>query len=159
MATNPYSAPKAVVADPKLVAVERPRVVTRAVALLWISFLAALVSSYLDVAFPEDAGADSVWIGIFVITTIWLAVVAWLIFKLARGRNWARFLYLILAVLSYGLLAFAWQEFAADFRNEPVKAAVGVAGMTMELVAMYLLFTKPANAWYAQPMKVEGSES
>src|SRR6185436_9862817 len=68
---NPYSAPKVPVADPLPVPVERPRVVTRAVRLLWISFLIGVAGAIDSFEAPPDAIAqmlailfDVFWFGV-----------------------------------------------------------------------------------------------
>lgn len=152
MDPNPYSAPKASVADPVLVPVERPRVVLRAVQLLWVSFVLTSVSTFADVKLQSYD--DAVSIAILAFTLVWFGTTAWLIFKLARGRSWARTAYLILALISYGLVAFLWNESLADYLAQPYQTTLDVLALLTELVALYLLFTKPANRWFAQPMRL-----
>ena len=151
MEPNPYSAPKAPVADPALVPVERPRAVTRAVHLLWISLVigvAAGIDSFGDT--PNDVTSRAVTI---VFEAFWFGIPAWLIFKLARGRRWARTTYTILAVISYGLLALSWTETMKHLAEEPYQVVLLIGAASTELIALYLLFTKPSNQWFERPMR------
>jgi hypothetical protein len=160
MQPNPYSAPKSVVADPKLVPVERPRVVTRAVRLLWAALALGLFTSFSGTPLP-DADDENAWLWFATvgIAVVWFGIGAWLIFKLSRGRSWARAAYVVLAILSYGLVVYAWGDFVTEFERTPYRTVLEVVSALAELTAIVLLFTKPANAWYAAPMKVAGRDS
>jgi hypothetical protein len=151
MDPNPYSAPKAPVADPILVPLERPRVVTRAVHLLWISLLIGIAGALagLDEVAP-DLGSR---IAVLVFDGVWLGINAWLIFKLARGRRWARTTYVLVAAFSYVVLAYSWPEAMKRMQDEPYELVTMIAGIVTELVALYLLFTKASSAWFAQPTR------
>jgi len=150
---NPYSAPKVPVADPTLVPVERPRAVTRAVRLLWISLLIAVAGAIDSFETPPDWVSEVL---VFFSNVLWFGLAACFIFKLSRGRRWARTAYLIVAIFSYGLLAMYWGETVERIKDEPYQIAILLSSAATELIALYLLFTKPANDWFALPARLPG---
>jgi hypothetical protein len=88
---NPYSAPKATVADPVLVPVERPGIVTRGVRLLWISYVLGVVASFSHVEMryigPGSDADDVFRIAAVIVEVVSFVLIACLIVMLARGKR------------------------------------------------------------------------
>jgi hypothetical protein len=59
----------------------------------------------------------------------------------------------VLAIVGYGLLIYGWRDFLLDMKRQPLNSALVVAGLMVELAALYFLFSKPANAWFAEPVR------
>ena len=76
------------------------------------------------------------------------SILAWLIVKIAGRRNWARITYLILAVLSDVEFVSSWQSSRSLYHAHPGVLVLDVAGMMVEAIALLLLFTSSANAWF-----------
>src|ERR1700744_4542147 len=113
---NPYTPPTASVADPPEVSIPRPRDVTLAVRLQWVSFVMGFASGLLHESW---GGQPAEWIVALISIAIYAAIIAWLIFKLSRGRNWARITYTVLSLLGYVSIAFSWRSY---FGNQKLVA-------------------------------------
>ena len=70
---------------------------------------------------------------------------ALVIYKIARRRNWARFVALgaviISAMLWFGTIR---QGISAD----PVMGIMGAVELVIDAIALYLLFTNPGRQWF-----------
>jgi hypothetical protein len=144
MERNPYAAPAAPVADPSVPEpADRPPEVTRAVLLIWISIGLGILGLFIA---PREMPFG--WVGIGIVALLTLAIWAWIITKIARGRNWARITYLVLIVLGYGSMAFTWQVQIATLKASPLSAVLTVVEAVIAVYAIYLLFSGPASAWF-----------
>jgi hypothetical protein len=145
MSRNPYSPPTASVADPPPpVATPRPREATLAVRLLWLSFALGLGTGLVRQSW---AGVMEWVIGLISIG-LYGALIAWLILKVGRGRNWARITYTVLLVLSYVSILTSWSTYAAAYRGHPEMIVLDGIDTLADLGGLYFMFTKPANAWF-----------
>jgi len=144
MPRNPYAPPKASVADPVgAPPLVRPVVIRRAVQLLWIAFGIGLLGGISHAGSPGEPW--SITLGFL---AVYGAILAWLIVKVARGRNWARITYLILAVLSDVDSVSSLRPLQGFYGAHPGVLALDLAGMVVEGAGVLLLFTRPANAWF-----------
>jgi hypothetical protein len=144
MDRNPYAAPSAPVSDPLPQPIERPPQVKWAVQLLWLTLLLGVASL---IANPRKLE------GVELIATIaggavMVGLEAWLIVKIASGRNWARIVYLILTVLGFASIGIAWQTYVATFSASALTAVLYALQTVTEIAALYLLFTKPGARWF-----------
>jgi len=147
MSDNPYAPPAAKVADVETDrAMERPREVTLAVWLCWLSIVVALpaiVDGYIEFVVQETDRAAS--IGYIVINVMMYAIGIWVILALSRARRWARVAYVALALLGILGNISAWDQY---------QARPWYAGSTMflssfvDIAVVVLLFRPAANAWY-----------
>jgi len=142
MPRNPYAPPDAAVADPPSAALVRPVVIRRAVQLLWISFGVGFLGGI------SHAGPSEPWTITLGFMAAFGSILAWLIVKIAGRRNWARITYLILAVLSDVEFVSSWQSSRSLYHAHPGVLVLDVAGMMVEAIALLLLFTSSANAWF-----------
>ena len=138
-----YSPPQAAVEDPPEVQRgERPRNVSLAMKLLWASFalgIPSAVHGYLD--------TPAWW---FVAVTLLVTTFAvFLYLKLASGRNWARIV--LTALVALGSLARA----APAEPRLVVLQVLDFSCLALELVAVWLLFTRDAAAWF-RPVRLTG---
>ncbi len=144
MSRNPYAPPGATVADPPSPPVQRPPLIARALQLLWISFVLGLIGTFVH----ETVATSLEWIITTVFVGIYSAVVVWLLYKIGRRRNWSRIVYLVLAVISYLMMVLDWRSYYYSYGNHPGWILLDVLGIAAELVALWLLFSRPANAWF-----------
>ena len=72
-------------------------------------------------------------------------LIALLIYKAYRGRNWAR---LMLAAFTAGGAFLYADHVLALFAASPAVAAAQACLTIAQLVAVALLFSAPSNAWY-----------
>jgi hypothetical protein len=80
-------------------------------------------------------------------------VIALIIYKAYRGRNWAR---LVLAVFTACGAVLYIEHVLALFAASPVVAIIQASLAIVEVVAVAFLFSGPSNAWYrAQATQVD----
>jgi hypothetical protein len=137
---NPYAPPRAVISDAPESLRLRPRSVVVAVVLRWIVF--AVSVAWVIYRFPQDARASSTT---FVIawSTFWMAVTVVITVNIWWGRNWARILALVFALLSVLAVFYATRVVG----NDIPRFAFIVLGTAIEVAAVVLLFG-PGRAWF-----------
>jgi hypothetical protein len=149
VAENPYAPPAAKVSDVDAgEPLPRPRAVTRAIQLFWISFVLTLLFVFVgDDLLPGSGDTES--IAAVVIGFIFaLAVLAFLIrvvVQIGRAKSWARVAYVILAVLGWllslsdlpGMFSQPWYSWSWDLASAAIDVAIVV-----------LLYSPAANAWF-----------
>src|SRR4051812_16777416 len=99
MERNPYTPPATAVADPELVPpVERPRSVTHAIRLVWVTFVLGIPLGFYSTA-TSDVGAGAVIVALIVIAivdAVAFGICFWLLDSVGGGKNWARIVLLVL---------------------------------------------------------------
>jgi hypothetical protein len=150
MSDDRYAPPASIVSDiePAGPAV-RPRVVVRAVWLLWISFFIGLPASLIEALEPAE---DVPLVVMLVITAIfwaielgltwWLATAAW------RGRAWSRWVQAILFVLGMAFVYYMQTKFPEEMASAWYVEAMYFAQWLLNAFAIGMLFAPSANAWY-----------
>ena len=142
MERNPYAPPGSVVAyDESGSSRSRPVAIRRALILMWASLALGPVSVAIDWSYLQ---ARTYYIGLIVISVVWLAFNAWLIVKAGAARNWARICYLAMCVVGHGFALFDIEEEAA---RAPLLAGIDLIMLGMDLGAIYLLFF-PGGEWF-----------
>ncbi|HET9473061.1 MAG TPA: hypothetical protein VFO82_04160 [Steroidobacteraceae bacterium] len=166
MPENPYAPPAATVADVEsgVESLERPRIVTRGIGLLWAYLVVSVPSVFLPLSPPSvEDDSDSFMLamqtGAMVATVLMIAVLALLTWFAWKGRNWARITHLVLVIigmLSYGLVLLAgfWLEAGQEsFSEEWYLNVLYLLQTVLNVAGVWLLFTRSANAWY-RAMKI-----
>jgi hypothetical protein len=120
----------------------RPRQIQLAVTLLWVSFALTVPAFALAAARTPDAALHPASL---VGTVALLGLSALLILRIGDGRNWARWLYLVL----FGV-AVAMQWLPMDETNPPgyFENAVMAAGWLLDAASLWLVFTRPGADWF-----------
>lgn len=152
MERNPYAPPVSTVADPAEIRGERPKEVTQAVKLLWVSLLIGLAGLFLQPLWAGGGGAPQ-RIGVLGGVLIGFGIWAWVIAKIANGRNWARILFLVLAILGVAYMVLAMPAALAVYKARPLTGLLSLANFVLEIYTMYLLLTAPAREWFKQPAR------
>ncbi len=139
-----YAPPGTEVADPALVPAlpARPRQVQVAVALLWLSLVLGIPEAVLGTRQPDEGGMGAV---LMVIMLLIFGLVGFLNVKVYQGRNWARIVVLLLTVLSVLVMLFPSDESQAQ---GPVLQGLYLFDVLIEVVAMYLVFSKSGSLWF-----------
>jgi hypothetical protein len=145
---NPYQPPKSRVDDVSSARELLPQPTTVLIAVILLSIKLA-IDVMVDLTTlqdkPEFARIPLV-VSVAIVCALVLVVV-WLIWKINSARHWARITYLI--VLSCGFLVFAVRLAAG--MGEPFQLTIGkLVESLLPIVAMVLLFTPSANAWFRQ---------
>jgi hypothetical protein len=139
---NPYSPPQADVRDtrPARLLAERPRQISRAFVLVWISLALGVGASVLELRRgPDSVTAWLVGVIVAVTVSIVLNLAIW------RGRNWARIVYMVLTALVLVAYPFLLATEAGLGRFE---IALDVTAMALDCFILYLLFTRPGSQWF-----------
>lgn len=135
---------------------EKPKEVSIAVTLLWVSqVLGAITSLFITFKFIDIPGvvrgaAMDAFSAVFFLLPIYLL----LLFKISQGRNWARVSYIPVYII---LLFFrsTWAP-ALGLVASPLSYSLNtglyttsiIVGHAMMLYAFYLLFTSPGSLWF-----------
>jgi len=123
-------------------AAQKPQPVVTAVNLLWASLAVGLVKMLMD--FSNLSGmAPAAFTNIILIFTF--ALIAFLIFKISAGRNWARITLLVMFII--GVLP-TLPIVLDDFSRSAVVGALTVAQIGLQVYALILLFTEPGSSWF-----------
>ncbi len=145
MERNPYAPPVSHVADPTENRGERPKEVNQAVRLLWVAFALGIVGMFLQ---PVKMSTPAQWIGVLVGGAIAFGLWAWVIVKIAQGRNWARILFIVLALLGLIFSVFALPLTMPLYKEHPINGVVAVISLVLEIFTLYLLLTAAARTWF-----------
>jgi len=123
-----------------------PNKVFIAVTLLWLLFATSVISSIFNFSSTlEKVNASGVDLGRLIFTLCFtLFFLAFLIWKIGRGRNWARITYLILFIIGvpmtiYGYFILSTSSFSI---------IQGIVGAIVNLLALILLFQKESSEWF-----------
>lgn len=128
---------------------QKPQSVALAVILLWASLGAGVVKMLLHQFRYASTGSDAVAYTVIAVT---LAIIVFLIVKIAAGKNWARIVFLVLFVIgTFPMAAVILDEFA----DAPFMGALSVAQIGLQAYALYLLFTQPGSAWFRKATQLE----
>jgi hypothetical protein len=145
-AQTPYSPPLAPVSDPPEPEVPKPPAIWRATRCLLISATIVVLAAAFAVAGVSGSRA-----GVLLLIAVNLASVGFLaliVWKLNAGRNWARWLFLVLYVLGTvmfaGGLALTPQAFLSLPRLDQAAALVQFA---LQGAALAFMFTPAAGHW------------
>jgi len=141
-AAGPYQPPTARVSDALDPIPPRPRRVTIACSLLWVSLALGLIPVFFPSHDPFDDAAEAVVFMLTVALSILLS--AALIFFAGRRRNWARWGLLILVALSWIEGLFTAQGFAEN----AIPMAVNAVSTVLDTLSIWLLFSGPAARWF-----------
>lgn len=147
-APNPYQPPRSRVDDvsPARELPPQPSTVLIAVILLSIKLTIDVMVDLTTLQDRPEFGRIPLLVSVALVSALVL-LVAWLIWKIYAARHWARITYLI--VLVCGFLVFA-MRLAAGI-GEPFQLTIGkLLESLSQIVAMVLLFTPSANAWFRQ---------
>ena len=148
---NPYQPPKANPGDGVMAeAGPRPRAVDIALVLLAINILFGLVGAigaWSAVNQAMISGLD--WL----LQWVRLGVLVWMCFAIARGRNWARIVLLLLTALGlFNLVATMvatsrMMPIGMLFADDHMRLLILVFPALLPCVALYLLFF-PGRSWF-----------
>jgi hypothetical protein len=141
MSERPYTPPASRVADRPEASppFPRPKQVTVAVSLLWVSLALDIPVWFLAAARDQEM----LNAGPLAFVVVLFAIQVTLYVFTYRGRNWARIGVLILFVLD-GLV------FLIPNPKPPgvLENTLDVVGLVMTLIALYLLFSRPGALWF-----------
>lgn len=130
--------------------IQKPRSLSIAVNLLWVSLVVAMVYMLTKLsATGVLLEMDIVGLAIFFLAPLSaVAVGAFLILKIAAGKNWARIVYFVMFATNAISLLFMLVTFSQHLLIDILLGAVGVG---LQSYALFLLFTQPGKDWFLDP--------
>jgi len=116
----------------------------QAITFLWAGLVFAGLSLFLDFKLAKQVPAPGALAAFFFISLLW----AFLTFKIADRRNWARITYLIFTGIG---LPLNIPIVLADFQSNAVLGLVTAASIIFPIIGLWLLFTSPGNHSFRVP--------
>lgn len=123
-------------------AAQKPQPIVTAVNLLWVSLAVGLVKMLMDFSNLSGMAAAAFTNFILIFT---FALIAFLIFKISAGRNWARITFLVMFII--GVLP-TLPIVLGEFSRSAVVGALSAAQIGLQVYALFLLFTQPGSSWF-----------
>ncbi len=115
---------------------QKPKKVSIAIKLLLISIALGIITIVID------GRNDKIVIGTFVVTDLILLT---LLYFMNNRSNWARIVFLILFILACIVFPLTISK---TFKANQTIGVISVVSMSLQLFAMYQLFSKESNQWY-----------
>jgi hypothetical protein len=161
MSENRYAPPAATVTDveSRVGSLERPRIVTIGVCLLWAEIALGIpgLVYLVFVTLKQDPHRTAYWVyvGRMVVQFAFLALSVFLTRMCWKGRNWARIAYLVLLILGLVVTASGYAMRYFMLKQLPDiglswHSVTYLLQVLLDIMAMCLLFTPGANAWYRE---------
>jgi len=121
---------------------QKPKSVGIAVILLWASLAIGLIRA-LMAFFGASTAAPAGYANLVLVVAF--ALIAFLIFMISAGKNWARIAFLVLFLV--GLLPML-PLILDEFSRSPLVGTLSTAQIVMQVYALFLLFTQPGASWF-----------
>lgn len=122
----------------------RPREVSLAAKLFWISLAAGVVNLALQFDYLKSQASPGFIAGVGLVT---IAVTALLIYFISTGRNWARISFLVLFLV--GVIP-GIPELLATLDRSLLSGLVSLGQWVLQIAALYLVFVGPGAKWFAK---------
>lgn len=124
--------------------IPRPHVISVAINFLWGSLAVSLIKMMMYLAEPV-VGEAGLYTDLALTATF--ALIGFLVFKIAAGRNWARILFLVLFA---GGIVPALPVMFAEFAQSMVAGALSLVQNGCQIYALSLLFLSPEAVWFSR---------
>jgi hypothetical protein len=155
-ATSAYAPPRAHVADAMPAEIPRPDAATRAVRCLWASFVVSIIAVLVALARPEPVqnvgpafeARATIMAVMIVFFILMFALGAWINIKIARGRNWARILYLLMCLMWLPTIpALAFGAIAGTV--SALDIFFNLVNFALSMAVCYFLLKGESREWFA----------
>jgi len=129
----------------------RPHKVSTAITMLWIVIAVGVISSTFNFSSSlEIANASGLGLGWLIFTLYFTFLfLAFFIWKIGQGRNWARITYLVLFILGVPFIIYSYLTSEVS----TLSIILGIAGMILQIVALVFLFQKSSSNWFKSKKK------
>jgi hypothetical protein len=121
---------------------ERPKAISRAVALLWVALGIGVVRGVIR--YIRHADVRSLGLGELITLGLWVLSV-FLIVQVSKGRHWARIAWIVIFCLAVPLGILPLFESVAYF---PVANGLGIAQSLVWLAGIVLMFQQDASKYF-----------
>jgi hypothetical protein len=152
MNENRYAPPTARLDDPATPATA-PAVAAAlklASRLLWVSLAIGLVNGALQWTSLALGAPTNNMLGVLIFV---FGLIGVLTYSIGRGRNWARIVFLVLAIIGLPSLV----QMPALFARAPVSAALSLLQTAIQLTAIYMVFFTSARHAFSRQKHVDSS--
>ena len=124
----------------------KPYNVSIAVTLLWIVIAVGVISSSFNFSSSlEIANASGLGLGWLIFTLYFTyLLLAFFIWKIRQGRNWARITYLVLFILGVSMTIYSYLTSEVS----TFSIILEIVGMIVQIVVLVFLFQKPSSDWF-----------
>ena len=113
-----------------------------AVILLWASLVLGVVRTVMQIMAQDSTEKI---IGGFIIATPIILIVAWLIYKVSKGKEWARIAYLILFIIG---ITPAVGEFLIYLQINPTISVLRLGDILLSAIAIFILFKDSSDKYF-----------
>lgn len=121
---------------------EPPEAVSSAVTLIYVTLAIGAVRTILE--WPEISQGLST--GFTVLATLaGFGLVLWLASRVARGRNWARIVFLVLLILG---APFSVITLLKTLGVSPFSALLGIIQLVLQVLAVVSMYSRKAAPWF-----------
>ena len=123
-----------------------PNKVSMAVTLLWIVIAVGVISSTFNFSSSlEIANASGLGLGWLIFTLYFtFLLLAFFVWKIGQGKNWARITYLILFIIGVPFTIYSYLTSVVSM----LSIILGIAGMIVQIIALVFLFQKQSSDWF-----------
>jgi hypothetical protein len=143
---NPYTPPQAQSAPAKPSSLQAlfkqmPMQIKLAVGLQWLSLFVAVLAFLMSPGGPDE-DAD---VGAFVSMALGLIIAIFLTIKLYEGKNWARFVVLLLTI---GMSLYVLVPSDGPSHTTLLQKIADVLIVLLDLATVVLIFRQPGARWF-----------
>ena len=135
----------------------KPKQVTTAVLLIYASIIVGILMTILNTIITwqlqVEIYSQTNVIGYVFCNGLTYILLGWIAYKINSGRNWARIVYLILALL----ILLTVPNLIRSFKYYPLRDTLSAFSMVLGLIAAVLLFLSPSSAWFKTRPKRGGA--
>ena len=123
-----------------------PNKVSMAVTLLWIVIAVGVISSTFNFSSSlEIANASGLGLGWLIFTLYFtFLLLAFFVWKIGQGKNWARITYLILFIIGVPFTIYSYLTSVVSM----LSIILGIVGMIVQIIALVFLFQKQSSDWF-----------
>lgn len=123
----------------------KPDSVSTALTLLWISLAVGVLNSIISFSNSVDL-AQGYGSGFVIFVTLFvIAFMAFFIYMIGEGKNWARITFLVLFIIG---IPFSVLPAIILLLTDPISAMFSVGISILQLIALIFLFQKTSSDWF-----------
>jgi FtsH-binding integral membrane protein len=122
----------------------RPDQIRTTIKLLYITLGIGAFRSIMEASVNTQIASP---VFVMLITFCVLGIMWLLIYKIGKGRNWARITFLVLFVNG---LPFSVLPLLRSLAANPISGVLGIGQTVIQIIALVLLFQKPSSNWFRE---------
>jgi FtsH-binding integral membrane protein len=127
---------------PTTLPLQKPEAVSTAIKLLYATLVIGALRSALEWSHQTQAVSPDFVLFVMIFT---FAFIVWLIYKMDRGRNWARITFLVFFILGVPMSVL---PLLRSLSYSPVSGVLGLLQVVLQIVALCILFGRSARPWF-----------